>query len=195
MLVTMMSYIALTIALTRVLVVFNGIAVMLIKRKRDIQWGRSMKIAFLEPFMLMAVVTWLWMFGAMAPMSDSFLLMVAVGLLCSCFGLILFVWSFVAYRGVGTGHYVDDDQCVVETGPYALMRHPMYCAAIYIWLGLALTHLDWTILTLTFAYVIPAYYFYARDEESMMVSAFRKSYSDYAQRVPMLFPKLLSIWE
>jgi len=189
------SYIALAIALARALVVFAGLAQMLIERERDIQWGRSMKIALPEPFMLLAAVVWLWAFGPVAVMSDSLMLVAAVGLLFSCFGLILFVWSFVAYQSVGTGHYIDDDHTVIETGPYALMRHPMYCAAIFIWLGLALAHLDWAILTLTYAYVIPAYYFYARDEEAMMVSAFKESYSDYAQRVPMLFPKPLSIWE
>ena len=104
-------------------------------------------------------------------------------------------WSFVAYRGVGTGHYVDQDQSVVTIGPYALVRHPMYCAAIFIWLGLALTQLDWALLCLTHAYVIPAYFFYARDEEVMMAIEFGDAYTRYSKRVPMLFPGALTIWE
>ena len=55
--------------------------------------------------------------------------------------------------------------------------------------------MDWALLTLVFAYVVPAYFFYARDEEQMMASEFGRAYTDYAGRVLMLFPRPLSIWE
>ena len=190
------AWIALAIAAARGFVVMDGLAFMALNKKRTIQWTRSMKITFAEPFLLLAASAYLGFYGPLAPMAEGAVIpLLALGVACSVFGLIVFIWSFVAYRNVGTGHYVDDDHEVVATGPYALIRHPMYCAAIFIWLGLALAYADWALLNLTFAYVIPTYYFYAREEETMMGDALGARYTDYAARTPMLFPKPLAIWE
>jgi len=186
---------ALLVATIRALVVMDGLAFMFLRSKRDIRWHRSMKITLPEPFLLLCVTGYLWFNGPFAPMGSPYALLVVLGAALSCCGLWLFAWSFAAYRTVGTGHYVDEGHRVIRSGPYALVRHPMYCAATFIWLGLALASTDWALLTLTFAYVIPTYYFYAKDEEAMMVEALGSTYTDYAMAVPMLFPRPLNIWE
>lgn len=190
-----LSLFVLFVAVARGLVVMDGLLFMFLRSGRDIKWGRSMKISFAEPFLLLLVSGYLWMYGALAPMATEYWPLIVFGTLLSFAGLILLGWSFVSYRTVGTGHYVDEDQEVVKTGAYGLVRHPMYCAATFIWLGLALANCDWAILTICFAYVIPTYYFYAREEEAMMTEAFGRAYSEYATRVPMLFPRPLTIWE
>ena len=186
---------ALFIGALRALVVFDGLLFMVLRSGRDIEWDRSMKIAFPEPFCLGAAVVYVWFFGPLAPMADSHLAVVGLGALLSSAGITLFAWSFVAYRDVGTGHYVEEDHEVVITGPYALVRHPMYCGAVFVWLGLALAVADWALLTFTFAYVVPAYYFYAREEEQMMSRELGTAYTDYVASVPMLFPRPLNIWD
>ncbi len=186
---------ALFIGALRVLVVFDGLLFMVLRSGRQIQWDRSMKIAFPEPFLLGAAVTYVWLFGPIAPMAEAYSLLVGLGALLSLLGIVIFAWSFVAYREVGTGHYVEDGHQVVSTGPYALVRHPMYCAAVFIWLGLSLATADWALLTFTFAYVVPAYYFYAKEEEQMMSRELGANYESYVARVPMLFPRPLNIWE
>jgi protein-S-isoprenylcysteine O-methyltransferase Ste14 len=190
-----LPWLALLIAAIRGLVVMDGLAVMFLRSKRDIHWNRSMKITFLEPFLLLFVTVYLWLYGPFAPIGAARVFLVLLGAaLCVC-GLCMFGWAFVAYRRVGTGHYVDDDHQIIQSGPYALVRHPMYCAAVFVWLGLANSVGDWALLTLTFAYVIPTYYFYAKEEEDMMVEALGRQYVDYAARVPMLFPRPLNVWE
>jgi protein-S-isoprenylcysteine O-methyltransferase Ste14 len=190
-----LSLFVLVAAVVRGLVVMDGLLFMVWRSGRHIRWGRSMKIAFAEPFLLLLASGYLWGYGALAPMAGAYWPLIAFGAVLSCAGLFLFGWSFVSYRTVGTGHYVDEDHQLVNTGAYGLVRHPMYCAAVFIWLGLALGHTDWALLTMCFAYVIPAYYFYAREEETMMTEALGRAYSDYAARVPMLFPGPLTIWE
>jgi len=71
----------------------------------------------------------------------------------------------------------------------------MYCGAVFVWLGLSLATADWALLTFTFAYVVPAYYFYAKEEEEMMSREIRSSYGNYIAKVPMLFPRPLNIWD
>lgn len=191
----LLPLIVILIAAVRVIVVFNGLLFMLLRSKRTIQWDRAMKIAFAEPFLLAGATAHAWYFGPLAPMAVSPVAIILVGVFFGCAGLTLFAWSFFAYPKVGTGHYLDEDHELVRSGPYALVRHPMYCAAVFIWLGLALATADWALLTLTFFYVIPAYYFYALEEERMMSREPGLSYARYASSVPMLFPRPLNIWE
>jgi protein-S-isoprenylcysteine O-methyltransferase Ste14 len=189
------AWLGLAAAAVRAFVVLNGLAVMLLSRRREIEWGRAMRIALPEPFLLAAATGWLALFGPIAPISGAWSLAFWVGGCAASFGILLFVWALIANRGVGTGHYTEEDQILVTTGPYALVRHPLYCAAVFVWLGLALTQLDWALLTFSFAYVVPAHFFYARDEEEMMVREFGASYSDYRERVHMLFPGPFAVWE
>ena len=186
---------AILIAAVRAIVVFNGLLFMFLRSKRTIEWNHAMKIAFAEPFLLAAAAASTWLSGSLAPMAGPPIAILLLGAMCSSGGLVLFLWSFVAYPSVGTGHYVDEDHEVVRAGPYALVRHPMYCAAVFVWLGLALATADWALLTLTFAYVVPAYYFYALEEERMMSRELGSVYVRYASQVPMLFPRPLNVWE
>jgi len=199
-----LAWTTLVISGARGAVVLAGLAVMLTSRKRDIEWGRSMRIAFPEPFLLLFATAWLAALGPIAPLASLGQpgvvvgigsVMRVVGVLMSLFGAWLFVSSLWINRGVGTGHYVEDNQVIVDTGPYGIMRHPLYGAAIFIWLGMSLAHFDWALLTFVYAYVLPAYYFYAKDEEVMMVRSFGDRYAKYARTVPMLFPRSLAIWE
>lgn len=193
--IELLAGVSLVVGAIRALIVFDGLLYMVLRSGRRIEWDRSMKIAFPEPFCLGAAVAYVWFFGPLAPMAEAYLVVVGLGTLLSVTGVALFAWSFVAYRDVGTGHYVEEDHDVVRTGPYALVRHPMYCGAVLIWLGLALAVGDWALLTFTFAYVVPAYYFYAREEEQMMSRELGTAYTDYVADVPMLFPRPLNIWE
>lgn len=193
-LIECLPQLALLVAAIRAIVVMDGLAFMFMRGKRDIRWNRSMKITFPEPFLLLWVTGYTLFYGPFAPIGLHAPLVLA-GTALSISGLGLFAWSFLAYGNVGTGHYVDDDHQVIQSGPYALVRHPMYCGAVFVWLGLALAVGDWASLTLTFAYVVPAYYFYAKEEEAMMVRELGSKYVDYAARVPMLFPRPLNIWE
>ncbi len=45
-----------------------------------------------------------------------------------------------------------------------------------------------------FAYVIPAYFFNAREEEEMMIGKFGESYPEYRDRVQLLFQGPLAVW-
>lgn len=185
----------LLVAAFRALVVMDGLAFMFLRSGREIQWHRSMRITFPEPFLLLGAAILLALHGPIASIGVAEPFLALVGATFSSCGLGLFVWSFVAYRTVGTGHYIDEEHQVVQSGPYALVRHPMYCAATFIWLGLALGAGDWALTTLTFAYVIPTYYFYAKEEEAMMVEGIGPQYAEYARKVPMLFPRPLNVWE
>jgi protein-S-isoprenylcysteine O-methyltransferase Ste14 len=76
---------------------------------------------------------------------------------------------------------------VVDTGPYAIVRHPIYTGLLIAIVGTML--LRATILTLTgSAIIVAGIYVKARVEEEFLRQQLGDAYDAYARRVPMLVP-------
>jgi protein-S-isoprenylcysteine O-methyltransferase Ste14 len=60
------------------------------------------------------------------------------GLAIFCAGLAIIVWTFRVNSFAATVVKVQDEQRVIDTGPYALVRHPMYFGALGFFAGAAL---------------------------------------------------------
>jgi protein-S-isoprenylcysteine O-methyltransferase Ste14 len=103
----------------------------------------------------------------------------------------LLVWSLLSWRSLFAGHGVLSDHELVTRGAYAFVRHPVYLAALLIWLGLAVGFQSTPASLVTMLYVIPIYVLYIRSEEEMMLESFGDAYRDYRRAVPMLLPRLL----
>jgi protein-S-isoprenylcysteine O-methyltransferase Ste14 len=73
------------------------------------------------------------------------------------------------------------DQRVIDTGPYALVRHPMYASALLYMLGTPLALGSYWGL-LPFVALIPLLMWRLDDEEKMLTSDL-KGYAEYRQRV------------
>jgi protein-S-isoprenylcysteine O-methyltransferase Ste14 len=76
------------------------------------------------------------------------------------------------------------------SGPYALVRHPLYLAAFFVWLAVALAFASLAALAITALHVIPGYLIYIRSEEEMLVTHLGEPYRRYQEEVGMLLPRL-----
>jgi len=77
---------------------------------------------------------------------------------------------------------------LVTTGPYSIVRHPLYvCEALFV-LGVIVSHLSALMLALG-ALQFLLQYRRARNEEAILRQTFPE-YDEYALRVPMLVPRL-----
>ena len=101
-------------------------------------------------------------------------------------------WLFVLVGGTRLGSsltplpYPKEKGRLVDTGAYGLVRHPMYCGAIWISVGLAL----WTQSTLTLGYAMLLVVFAdikAAREERWLCAKFPE-YPSYQKRVRKLIP-------
>ncbi len=82
--------------------------------------------------------------------------------------------------------YPKDEATLVQSGPYAIVRHPMYSGGLLLALGWALCVRSW----LTLGYVVLLFVFLdlkSRREETWLTDRF-PAYRNYQQRVRRLIP-------
>ena len=84
-------------------------------------------------------------------------------------------------------------QVLVEDGPYAFVRNPMYLGSLLIGLGFTLILWPW------WGWLIFAVLFYWRfgiqiaKEETYLQQTFGQQFLDYCQKVPRLFPRITNL--
>jgi protein-S-isoprenylcysteine O-methyltransferase Ste14 len=92
-------------------------------------------------------------------------------------------WSFVPKADQETG--------LVTTGPYRLVRHPIYLGLILLPMGAALAFSSWPAFFIVLSGIIPTFAWRARAEEKLLSRTFGERYEIYRQRTKMIIPLLL----
>jgi protein-S-isoprenylcysteine O-methyltransferase Ste14 len=87
------------------------------------------------------------------------------------------------------GHVIRQDHKLMQHGIYGLIRHPMYVAAFWLWLALAVALWSKWVLVFWAGYALPALLLYAGAEERQAATAFGDQYKDYRHRVPGFIPQ------
>ena len=106
----------------------------------------------------------------------------------SLVGNAIILLSFVAiFRVIRVNSWaasnvrVEADQRVIETGPYAFVRHPMYAAAIWLFVGIPLALGSWWSVGLLVPF-IPVLVWRLLNEEKILARDL-PGYTDYMRRV------------
>lgn len=92
-------------------------------------------------------------------------------------------WSFVPKANESTG--------LVTTGPYRLVRHPIYLGLALLVLGEALAFGSWPALMIVLFGIVPTFAWRARAEEVLLGRTFGEHYAVYRQRTKMIIPYVL----
>ena len=122
-------------------------------------------------------------------------LVVALIGLCSILGSVMcfmalsfIVWGFLALGP--SGHVlarVDRGAKLVTTGPYLVVRHPVYFGIGLLFLGSAMAVASWWALVAAAAWW-PLALYRARLEDELLRRAFGAEFEEYARRVPGVVP-------
>jgi protein-S-isoprenylcysteine O-methyltransferase Ste14 len=112
----------------------------------------------------------------------------ALGLLIVIAGLAFAVWArlYLGRNWSGTVT-VKDDHTLICSGPYAIVRHPIYTGLLLAILGTAIVFGEWRGLV-AFCFLTAAYLLKLRREERFMAESFPDAYPGYRARVPALIP-------
>lgn len=159
-------------------------------RFEALRFGATEVIVLPEPVLLAAAAYVLLVNrGSSSSVSGAEATAALAGGLVALAGLALVLWTLLSWRQLFVGHGVLSDQKLVTGGAYGVVRHPVYLGALLIWSGLSLCFLSPAAAAITALYVLPAYLFYIRSEEAMMLDSFGDQYSRYRREVPMLLPR------
>jgi protein-S-isoprenylcysteine O-methyltransferase Ste14 len=134
-------------------------------------WSRRVPIAFLNESLFPSTPWTFW-----------------IGAAITALGLLFAVWARVHigrnWSGVVT---VKEGHDLVDTGPYSLVRHPIYTGLIVAFIGSAVARAEWRgVLAVLIAWA--ALWRKLRFEERWMRETFGERYTAYARRVPALVP-------
>jgi protein-S-isoprenylcysteine O-methyltransferase Ste14 len=91
-------------------------------------------------------------------------------------------WSFLPK--------VDQTAGLVTTGPYRLVRHPIYLGLALLATGQALAFGSWPALLMVPFGIVPTFAWRARAEEKLLSRTFGERYAVYRQRTRMIIPYL-----
>jgi protein-S-isoprenylcysteine O-methyltransferase Ste14 len=114
----------------------------------------------------------------------------AIGAAMLLSGLVLAIWARVHLgRNWGMPMTQKEEPELVTSGPYRLVRHPIYSGLI---LGLIGTALATNLIGLIIAVVVGAYFYYAASvEEKNLIATFPTAYPAYRLSTKMLIPFVL----
>lgn len=97
------------------------------------------------------------------------------------------MWSLG--RNYGIKLDVFEDHRLVTTGPYAIVRHPMYLGIVLFHIGASLAMQSPLLLFATLGIIVPFTAIRLTAEEKALAVAFPDRYPEYQRRVPALLPR------
>jgi protein-S-isoprenylcysteine O-methyltransferase Ste14 len=104
-----------------------------------------------------------------------------------CYGLPVALIGLIV-RAWASGHLEKNLQ-LAESGPFTYVRNPLYLGTLIVALGFVIASREWW-LALLFAAVFVLVYLPVIELEEDHLRKLFPSYEDYAERVPMLVPRL-----
>ncbi len=118
--------------------------------------------------------------------------MLALGSLLYFPGMCFLLWGRLTlgknyFVSTGFGAQLFKGHQLITSGPYAIVRHPMYAGLILAALGSLLIYTTWT--TVYFACFAPLMIVRARREETALSAEFGEQWQEYCQRVPAFIPR------
>jgi protein-S-isoprenylcysteine O-methyltransferase Ste14 len=111
-----------------------------------------------------------------------------LGLALTFIGLAFAVWARFAIGRNWSGLIeLKKDHQLIRSGPYAIVRHPIYSGFMLATLGTAIAFGEWSGL-LAFVMIVIALGYKATLEESALTEKFGAEYDEYRRRVKRLVP-------
>jgi len=122
--------------------------------------------------------------------SDKLLILLrGMGLAILIFGIFLEAWAMKTLdRYYSPGAELLSDGKVVQEGPFALVRHPIYVGDIFLQLGIALALMSYLAVTFVVIIYLPVLLHKAQLEEDLISREHPEDYREYKNKVGMFFP-------
>jgi protein-S-isoprenylcysteine O-methyltransferase Ste14 len=126
-----------------------------------------------------------------APELSGWIAFRSFGLALMLFGAAFNVWGRFYLKENWSDHVrIYDDQTLITTGPYRIVRHPLYASLIWMFYGAAIAYLNpLAALENTFIF-IPAMIYRSNLEENELRKTFSDPFSAYWKTTGRFFPRI-----
>lgn len=151
-------------------------------------WDRVFLVLFMPGF-----VGWLALMGWDAARTGFTAVppwLQALGALAIAINMLGTWWTFHENAFAAPVVKIQESQRVVDTGPYAIVRHPMYTSALFLFIGVPLLLGSWLGLAVSALFILAIAWRAVREER--VLRAELDGYDDYAARVRYRF--IPSVW-
>lgn len=91
--------------------------------------------------------------------------------------------------------YFASSRRLVKTGPYALVRNPMYLGILLIGAGIVFILFQWWVAGIFLLVFIVRYISLIFEEEKKLLAVFPEDYPAYKEQVPRIFPSVAMFFE
>ncbi len=188
----MFSLLSDAVAALCVLVMLAAIIVSFLntKQPREFKERRSpVATASMTAFFVLLYFTIRFRWSALEP--SGWIAVRSFGLALMLFGAAFNVWGRFYLRTNWADHVrIYDDQTLITTGPYRIVRHPLYASLIWMFYGAAIAYLNPLAAIENTLIFIPAMIYRSNLEERALQETFGGQYSDYRKRTGRFFPTI-----
>ncbi len=173
----------------------KGEAVSLLPERGGRKWPLWAQVAMIVLGLLLCIPLfyygWIPLFHVPANLA---LLLKGLGLIVYLAGLAFTLWArrtLGKYWGISTNLDVKlrNDHQIIQEGPYAYVRHPMYFGWWAAMLGLTLLYPVWVVFLL-FIFSVISFSGRARREDAALAARFGNGWTEYKKRTKFILPFL-----
>jgi len=156
-------------------------------------WLRSWWFYLASSLFFFGIAYWGWKPLRLTVASAMKTMMLIVGALLYFPGMLFLLWARLTlgknyFVSTGFGAQLFKGHQLITSGPYTIVRHPMYVGLILAALGSLMIYTTWT--TVYFACFAPLTLVRARREEAALSAEFGEQWQEYCKKVPMFLPRL-----
>lgn len=117
--------------------------------------------------------------------------LIVTGLALIAIGVVFNIWGRLRLKSSWANQIrIYEGQRLLTSGPYSVVRHPLYASLIWIFVGGSMIYANPVSLALTLAVFVPMMLVRGRKEDALLLQNFSGEYEAYRSRTGMFFPKL-----
>jgi protein-S-isoprenylcysteine O-methyltransferase Ste14 len=126
-----------------------------------------------------------------SPEGQATLILAATGCLIAVAGAAVIVWSRMELGAAWSlAPEADEATGLVTSGPYRLVRHPLYLGFFMLTGGEGLAFASWPALMVILGGIVPTFLWRASVEEELLQGIFGERFALYRQKTRMVIPYL-----
>lgn len=117
--------------------------------------------------------------------------MILVGLALVIVGVAFNIWGRIVLKSSWANQIrIFEGQKLLTTGPFSIVRHPLYASLIWIFVGGSLIYSNALSLLLAVLVFVPMMYVRAMKEDALLLKSFGGEYEAYRSRTGLFLPRI-----